>query len=70
MTIDGLAVIAGLQFFLVGPEPAGFAVDNLVFAKAGEVALAGQEPVPSQEPVLAALPLFASTLGLSAFAQK
>ena len=54
----------------MGPEPAGFAVDNLVFAKAGEVALAGQEPVPSQEPVLAALPLFAYALGLSAFAQQ
>ena len=64
MTIDGLAVIAGLQFFLVGPEPAGFAIDNLVFAKAGEVV------IPSEVPLPAALPLFASALGLGAIARR
>ena len=30
VTTNGLAVIAGLQFFLVGPEPAGLAIDNFV----------------------------------------
>ena len=64
VTTDGLAAIAGLQFFLVGPEPAGFAIDNLVFAKAGEVV------IPSEVPLPAALPLFASALGLGAIARR
>lgn len=34
---DGVARIAGLEFSLVGAEPAGFAIDNVRFAKAGEV---------------------------------
>lgn len=37
VTSDGSASIAGLQFSLVGPEPAGFAIDNARFGKAGEV---------------------------------
>ena len=64
VTADGLAAIAGLQFFLVGAEPGGFAIDNLVFAKAGEVV------VPNEVPVPAALPLFASALGLGAIARR
>ena len=64
VTTDGLAAIAGLQFFLVGAEPAGFAIDNLVFATAGQVVVPGQVPVP------AALPLFASALGLGAIARR
>ena len=64
VTTDGLAAIAGLQFFLVGAEPAGFAIDNLVFARAGQVVVPGQVPVP------AALPLFASALGLGAIARR
>lgn len=64
ITSDGLAAIAGLQFFLVGPEPAGFAIDNLIFGKAGQVVL------PSAVPVPAALPLFASALGLGALARR
>lgn len=64
VTTDGLAAIAGLQFLLVGPEPAGFAIDNLVFARAGEV------EVPNEIPLPAALPLFASALGLGAMARR
>lgn len=63
-TIDGLATIAGLQFLLVGPEPAGFAIDNLVFDIAKVVV------PPSEVPLPAALPLFASALGLGAFARR
>lgn len=37
VTSDGSASIAGLQFSLVGPEPSGFAIDNVRFGKAGEV---------------------------------
>ncbi len=61
---DGLAKIAGLQFSLVGAEPAGFAIDNLRFGKAGEVIVPGQVPLP------AALPLMASVLGLGALARR
>lgn len=64
VTSDGMAAIAGLQFFLVGAEPGGFAIDNLVFARAGEV------EVPSEIPLPAALPLFASALGLGAMARR
>ena len=65
ITSDGLAAIAGLQFFLVGPEPAGFAIDNLIFGKAGEVVLP-----PNPVPLPAALPLLASALGLGAFSRR
>ena len=65
ITSDGLAAIAGLQFFLVGPEPAGFAIDNLIFGKAGEVVLP-----PSPVPLPAALPLLASALGLGALSRR
>ena len=37
VTEDGRNRIAGLQFSLVGPEPAGYAIDDLVFAFAGQL---------------------------------
>lgn len=37
VTEDGSESIAGLQFSLVGPEPAGFAIDNLSFARRSEL---------------------------------
>jgi hypothetical protein len=37
VTEDGSEVIAGLQFSLVGPEPFGFAIDNLSFARRSEL---------------------------------
>jgi hypothetical protein len=37
VTEDGSETIAGLQFSLVGPEPAGFAIDNLSFARRSEL---------------------------------
>lgn len=46
VTNDGSAQIAGLQFSLVGPEPAGFAIDNLRFGQAGQVVVPG---VPEPE---------------------
>lgn len=46
VTADGTAQIAGLQFSLVGPEPAGYAIDNLRFGLAGQVVVPGI-PEPS-----------------------
>ena len=37
VTDDGTAQIAGLLFSVVGPEPAGFGIDNLRFGLAGQV---------------------------------
>jgi hypothetical protein len=37
VTDDGTASIAGLLFSLVGPEPAGFGIDNLRFGVQGQV---------------------------------
>lgn len=58
VTSDGLASIAGLQFHLVGNEPAGFAIDNVRFGVVGQV-----NPNPTPEP--ASLALFMA--GLAAF---
>ncbi|MDZ4141893.1 MAG: PEP-CTERM sorting domain-containing protein [Methylotenera sp.] len=46
VTGDGLASIAGLQFSLVGAEPAGFAIDNLRFGLAGQVISVPEVPEP------------------------
>ena len=46
VTSDGSAQIAGLQFSLIGAEPAGFAIDNLMFGQAGQVVVPG---VPEPE---------------------
>ena len=43
VTSDHSATIAGLQFHLVGDEPAGFAVDNIRFGVGGQVVT---PPVP------------------------
>jgi PEP-CTERM motif len=48
VTDDGTEQIAGLLFSLVGPEPAGFAIDNLRFGRAGQVVVPGGEvPEPA-----------------------
>lgn len=46
VTDDNTASIAGLLFSLVGPEPAGFAIDNLRFGQPGQVVPPGQVPEP------------------------
>ena len=46
ITDDGTAQIAGLLFHLVGPEPAGFAIDNVRFGLAGQVDVPGGSAVP------------------------
>jgi hypothetical protein len=46
VTADGTAKIAGLQFSLVGDEPAGFAIDNVRFGVVGQVIVPG---VPEPE---------------------
>ena len=46
VTTDGSNQIAGLQFSLVGAEPAGYAIDNLRFGKSGQVIVPG---VPEPE---------------------
>ena len=52
VTDDGSEQIAGVLFELVGAEPAGYAIDNLRFARAGEINVPGN-PVP--EPATLAL---------------
>jgi len=48
VTDDGQATIAGLEFSLVGDEPAGFDIDNLEFGVQGQVTVpGGQVPEPS-----------------------
>jgi hypothetical protein len=46
VTEDGQNRIAGLQFSLVGPEPAGFGIDNLRFGLAGQVIPPSDVPEP------------------------
>ena len=60
----GLATIAGLQILPIGTNPDGFGIDNLIFATADEVVEPNPVPLP------AALPLFASALGLGATARR
>jgi hypothetical protein len=47
VTDNGQNQIAGLQFSLVGNEPAGFAIDNLRFGRAGEVTPPTGVPEPT-----------------------
>lgn len=46
VTGDGSNAIAGLQFSLIGPEPAGFAIDNLRFVQINQI----NSPVPTPTP--------------------
>jgi len=57
VTADGLDRIAGLQFSLVGPEPAGFAIDNLRFGASGQVTVPGGGVPAIPEPETYALML-------------
>jgi len=47
VTSDGSAAIAGLQFSLIGPEPAGFAIDSLRFGLPGQVNPPQKTPEPT-----------------------
>lgn len=47
VTDDGTASIAGLLFSLVGPEPAGFAIDNLRFGLPGDITPPPGVPEPA-----------------------
>lgn len=63
VTDTGDALIAGVFLDLVGSEPAGFAIDNLRFGRAGEVIV---PPIP----VPAALPLFLTGLAGAGWASR
>lgn len=52
VTDDGLAAIAGLQFSLVGPEPAGFNIDNVRFGIAGQVVVPPSNDIPEPSALL------------------
>lgn len=54
VTNDGTAAIAGLQFSLIGPEPAGFAIDNVQFGLPGQVDVPNGIAVPGPLPILGA----------------
>jgi hypothetical protein len=63
VTDDGSESIAGLLFSLVGPEPAGYAIDNVRFGLKGEVMPPGQDApnqVPAPLPVMGAAAAFGS----------
>jgi hypothetical protein len=48
VTSDGQATIAGVEFSLVGDEPAGFDIDNVEFGGQGQVTVpGGQVPEPT-----------------------
>jgi hypothetical protein len=47
VTEDGSATIAGLLFSLVGAEPAGFAIDNVRFGRAGDIVNPNPVPEPA-----------------------
>ena len=49
VTDDGSERIAGLQFSLIGDEPAGFAIDNLRIAASGQI-IEGQLPAMAADP--------------------
>ncbi len=55
---DGSNVIAGLQFSLIGPESAGFAIDNLRFGRTTQIdfPLATPSPTPTPTPTPTPLP--------------
>ncbi len=55
VTDDGLSRIAGLQFSLVGGEPAGFAIDNVRFGTTGQVIPPTAVPTPALLPGLIGL---------------
>ncbi len=57
VTDDGSEKIAGLQFSLVGPEPAGFAIDNVMFGLRDQVIIPNEVPAPASL-LIAALGVF------------
>jgi len=63
VTDNGANLIAGLQFSLVGSEPAGFAIDNLRFGTTEQVVVT---PVPEPETYA----LLLAGLGLLGFAAR
>lgn len=60
VTDDGSESIAGLLFSLIGPEPAGFAIDNLRFGLAGQIDPPPGQKVPAPLPVVGAAAAFGS----------
>ena len=62
VTEDRSETIAGLQFSLIGEEPAGFAIDNLRFGMADEII----NPNPTPNPNPTSTPEPASIFGLLA----
>jgi len=66
VTDDGSEKIAGLQFSIVGPEPAGFAIDNVRFGRTGQVVV---PPNPIPEPTTMLL-LGSGLLGLPAMIRR
>jgi F0F1-type ATP synthase membrane subunit c/vacuolar-type H+-ATPase subunit K len=65
-TQDGSEQIAGLQFSLVGREPAGYAIDNLTFAQEGQVLPPNGASVPEPTTAIGAGLAF----GLAALLKK
>ena len=62
----GLNTIRGISFFITGPEPAGFAIDNLTFGSAREVV--GVAPLPSS--ALLGLSMLGGLVGIGALRRR
>lgn len=62
VTASGQATISGLEFSLVGDEPAGFDVDNIRFGEAGQVTVPGGPPVTAVTPEPSSLVMLATGL--------
>lgn len=56
VTEDGSDRIAGVQFSLVGPEAAGFAVDDVSFARSGNLVRENIEGLKPEPPTVSLIP--------------
>ena len=69
VTSDKSATIAGLEFSLVGGEPAGFAIDDIRFGLGSQIVVPNV-PLPASAPMFGASLLGLAGLGYAAKRKK